>query len=218
MIKYFLFMGLYLTSSTFIYSASGFSSTGSNSLTVNAFRDNNWKIEWTEAIYDELSTDQNHDLLERFINEEDLSRLGCPDYNYATEVEKKDFWVIFIASLVRAESGLNEMAKSPKMRGHQSLGLLQIAPETAMNSCNLVYDEEILVGTENVRCGVKLLNWQLSGAPNKSGKKKRADLENHLFGKRILLWGPLRSQDYRGRKTLYSWFKDHLDQLPFCNL
>ena len=61
------------------------------------------------------------------------------------------------------------------------------------------------------------MNWQLSGAPDLNGKMKRADLENQIFGKHILLWGPLRQNDKAGRKRLYDWFKIHLNQLPFCN-
>jgi len=186
---------------------------------IHSYRQNEWKADWTQSILKTFDDEKVNSMLNRFIDEDDLGLLNCPDYNYASVDEKKDFWIVFFSALARAESGLNQKARSPSMRGHRSYGLLQMAPDTAMNSCNLIFiEEEILEGADNLSCGVKLMNWQLSGAPNNSGKLKRSDLENQLFGTGILLWGPLRSRDKRGRNMLYSWFNEHLDQLPFCHL
>lgn len=196
-----------------------FSNLNASTIKINSFHSNEWKNEWTDSINRELSKEENSGLMNRFIDEEDLESLGCPDFNYASIQEKKDFWVVFFSSLARSESGLNEKAKSPSHRGHRSYGLLQLASDTAMNNCNLIFlDEEILNGEDNLACGVKLLNWQLNGAPSKSGKLKRPDLENQLFGKGILLWGPLRQNDKNGRKRLYSWFNAHVTNLEFCRL
>jgi hypothetical protein len=195
-----------------------FSNHSSAELAINAFHNNEWKREWTQAIYSELSREENQEMLHRKIFEADLKNLNCPNYNDATEMEKKDFWVVFFSSLARSESGLNELAKSRMSRGHRSYGLLQFAPDTAFRFCQLILlDEQILDGEDNLTCGVKLLNWQMAGAPDKSGRKARADLENKIFGKKMLLWGPLRQNDKSGRKRLYQWFNAHLDQLPFCN-
>ncbi|MBY0413139.1 MAG: hypothetical protein K2Q18_03190, partial [Bdellovibrionales bacterium] len=87
---------------------------------------------------------------------------------------------------------------------------------TAREQCGLNTLADIANPEEHLRCGVKLMEWQLEGAPGKNGKLLRPDLKGQLFGKRILLWGPLRKNDLRGRKLLVNWFKSHLDQLPFC--
>ena len=177
---------------------------------IKSYHTNEWRPDWSLAIKNSLSDE----MLDRFLDEDDLESLNCPDYNYASKEEKIDFWTVFFASLARSESGLNEKAKSPRQRGHRSYGLLQLAPDTALNQCNLVFlDEEILNGADNLSCGVKLMSWQLNGANG-----KRTDLTNQLFGKRILLWGPLRANDKNGRKRLYDFFKQHLDQLSFCSL
>lgn len=186
---------------------------------INSYHKFEWRTEWTEALTNTLLQDDHKIMLNRFIDEDDLNELNCPDYNYASLEEKLDFWQVFFAALVRSESGLNEKARSPKMRGHRSYGLLQLAPQTAKRFCDLnSIEDDILNGTKNLACGIKLLSWQLSGAPDKNGKMKRADLENQLFGKKILLWGPLRQNDKQGRKRLYQFFHAHLDQLPFCSV
>jgi hypothetical protein len=203
--KYFI-----TTAAIYFFAANSFST-----VQILPYHHNEWKSSWSEVITKSL----DNEFLNRDIDEEDLEALNCPDYNYASGEEKKDFWITFFASLARSESGLNDKAKSPSMRGHRSYGLLQLAPETAMNFCNLIFlEEEVLNGEDNLGCGVTLLKWQLNGAPDKSGKMKRPDLENQLFGKKILLWGPLRQNDKHGRKRLYDFFNQHLDQLPFCRL
>jgi hypothetical protein len=102
-------------------------------------------------------------------------------------------------------------------RGHRSLGLLQLASATAKTQCGIIPPESsVLNAQDNLKCGIKLMSWQLHGAPTSSGKKLRSDLEGQIFGKYMFQWGPLRENDHRGRKLLTNWFKDHLDQLKFC--
>lgn len=196
-----------------------FTSFSNAAVKINSYHKNDWKDEWSKAITTSIDSLENNKLVDEDINEDDLEKLGCPDLNYATDEEKKDFWIVFFSALARSESGLNERAKSPRHRGHRSYGLLQLAKDTAKKHCDLdSLEEEILDGEDNLSCGVSLLNWQLSGAPTPKGKKLRSDLEGNLFGKNILLWGPLRERDKNGRKRLYQWFNAHLDQLPFCDL
>lgn len=192
-------------------------------ININSYKSFVWPKAWSDAFYEEAKKEQFQNFFNRYIDEEDLKKLQCPDYNYANDDEKKDFWLVFFSSLARAESGLNEEAKSPRMRGHRSYGLLQLAPETADKFCNLVsVSYELMDGAENLKCGLTLMDWQTSGAPEKRRdgtlRLKRPDLENQLFGTGILLWGPLRSRDKRGRKLIYAWFNAHLDQLPFCKI
>lgn len=147
------------------------------------------------------------------ISAEDLKELDCPGYNSVTDKElKKDFWIVFLSSLTRAESGFNTKVRS---RGG-NIGLLQFSKATARINCGLKTADEIAEPNDHLRCGVRMLSWQLEGAPSAKGRMLRPDLKGELFGKHILLWGPLRQNDKSGRKLLTTWFKKHLDQLPFC--
>jgi hypothetical protein len=150
MIKYFFILLL-------------FSSNAWPVVKINSYHKYEWKTEWTEALSNTLLHEDHKLMLNRFIDEDDLNELNCPDYNYASLEEKLDFWQVFFASLVRSESGLNEKARSPKMRGHRSYGLLQLAPQTAKRFCDLTsIENDILDGAKNLSCGIKLLSWQLS--------------------------------------------------------
>lgn len=174
-----------------------------------------WKQEWSKALRDELSKEKyskdDNSLLNIEIDKEDLSELSCSGYNKASLDEKKEFWVTFFSALTRAESAFN-----PKARGRRVYGLLQLAKPTARSRCGMS-SESVYDGEENLKCGVKLIEWQLQGAPTSSGRKLRSDLEGQLFGKYIFQWGPLRQNDRSGRKLLVTWFKNHVDQLSFCN-
>ncbi|MDD4975630.1 MAG: transglycosylase SLT domain-containing protein [Bacteriovorax sp.] len=181
-----------------------------------------WKNEWTSSILEELRKDEYRVGEKAFLNleidEEDLDQLECDGYNKASLDEKSDFWVVFFSALTRAESGFNEKARSRKSRGHRSLGLLQLASATAKTQCGIIPPESsVLNAQDNLKCGIKLMSWQLHGAPTSSGKKLRSDLEGQIFGKQMFQWGPLRENDHQGRKLLTNWFKDHLNQLNFCH-
>ncbi len=190
---------------------------------INSYRKKfSWKSEWSTLMSDEFKKDEYKEnpnsLLNIEIDEEDLDELECDGYNKASYEEKADFWIVFFSALTRAESGFNEKAASAKTRGHRSFGLLQLAKQTAKRECGINPPESsVLHAEDNLKCGIKLMNWQLQGAPTKSGKKLRSDLEGQLFGKYIFQWGPLRENDRRGRALLVNWFKDHLDQLKFCD-
>jgi hypothetical protein len=169
-----------------------------------------WKEEWSKVITSEVSDSAISNIA---IDKEDLSELGCASYNEASPSEKADFWVVFFSALTRAESAFNPKAISAKSRGHRSFGLLQLAKLTAKKRCVV---DDVFSAPDNLRCGVKLMKWQLDGAPVSEDKKLRSDLEGQIFGKYIFQWGPLRQEDFRGRKLLVDWFRDHLDQMPFC--
>jgi hypothetical protein len=175
-----------------------------------------WDNSWNESVMSEQKDDSP--LMTSAINEADLQELDCPGYNKLTDSDaKKDFWIVFLASLARAESGFNVKSHARATKhGGGSYGLLQLSKATARNRCGLETMDEISDPTAHLRCGAKLLSWQIEGAPTTSGKLTRPDLKGQLFGKHILLWGPLRQNDKRGRKLLVNWFKSHLDQLPFC--
>lgn len=210
-----LFIFTYLSASIFI-------SPVSADVEIQAYRKNySWKNEWTSKLLEELKKEQYRSgdkaMLNIQIDQDDLAELNCNGYNSATLDEKSDFWVVFFSALTRAESAFNEKARSPSTRGHRSYGLLQLAKLTAKSQCSITPPEsDVLNAEDNLKCGVKLMSWQLQGAPVRSGKKLRSDLEGQIFGKYMFQWGPLRQNDFRGRALLVNWFKDHVDQLKFC--
>ena len=181
-----------------------------------------WKNEWTLFIQEELKKDEYRIGPQAFLNleidQENLNDLQCDGYNSATLDQKSDFWVVFFSALVRAESGFNIKARSRMIKGHRSLGLLQLASQTAKSRCGIQLPiTNILIPQNNLQCGIKLMVWQLLGAPISNNKKLRSDLEGKIFSKNMFQWGPLRQNDLRGRKLLIDWFLDHLGQLKFCH-
>lgn len=171
-----------------------------------------WNNAWNDSIASELDLQSELMIMSGKIDNNDLKELGCLGYNSVTDNDfKKDFWVVFFSALTRAESAFNLKARS-----HANHGLLQLARSTAKNQCGLNTLKDIGDADKHLRCGVQLMSWQLEGAPNSRGRQLRPDLKGQLFGKYILLWGPLRQNDKSGRALLTGWFKKHLDQLPFC--
>lgn len=182
------------------------------------FKKFSWQKSWTEVLDKNLSEETYTDFLKNNVDEADLAELGCSLYNQQNDLEKrKDFWIVFMSALTRAESAFNPRAGSiaPK-GGHGNYGLLQFSKRTAREKCGLNTLADIYEPHRHLSCGLKLLSWQMAGAPTKHGRFLRPDLQQQLFGKNIFLWGPLRQQDKRGRALLVGWFKKHLPLLPFC--
>ena len=185
---------------------------------IRPYKKSSWDNSWNESLSKELDKSENMSLIEAAVDDHDLKELNCTGLNKTSDNElKKDFWVVFFSALARSESAFNTEIKSRAPKGgHGNYGLLQLSKRTARDQCGLLTIDELTDPIEHLRCGVKLMNWQLMGAPARNGKLLRPDLKGQLFGKHILLWGPLRQNDRRGRKLLVNWFKSHLDQLPFC--
>ena len=185
---------------------------------IDSYKLYSWDNSWNDFISNELDQKNNNVLLTEYIDQQDLQLLGCPGFNSADAVAKKDFWAVFFSALTRAESAfnLNARSKAPK-GGHGNYGLLQLSKATARKQCGINDPKDISNPEIHLRCGVRLLAWQIKGAPITEKKFHRPDLKGQLFGKNILLWGPLRQNDRRGRALLVNWFKKHLDQLPFCS-
>lgn len=186
---------------------------------INSFKNSSWEKSWNHVISKTLDDEQYFHMLDEALDESDLKELNCLGFNQSTTSrdEKKDFWLVFFSALIRAESAFNPQARAYVPNGKQgNYGLLQFNKTTARDRCDIMSVKELLEPSSQLSCGVHLLSWQLKGAPSKSGKLLRPDLRWQLFGKNILLWGPLRQNDKNGRKLLVSWFKDHLNQLSFC--
>ncbi len=177
-----------------------------------------WKQEWTTAIKVQLSQNSQSALLQSSIYQEDTARLGCPNFNQLSAEEKIHFWVVFFSGLSKAESNFYERAKARAPKGgHGNYGLLQISKQTARNFCSLS-PEEILIGDKNLECGLKLMEYQVTGAPTKNGKVTREKIVGRIFTSPMFMWGPLRKNDLRGTKKLTSWTNQHLAKIEKCLL
>lgn len=188
---------------------------------INSFKHSSWDNSWNNVISKILYDKQYSHMLDEALDESDLKELNCLGFNQTTtsREEKIDFWLVFFSALTRAESAFNPKVRSNAPKGGQgNYGLLQFNKSTARDRCDIVSVKELLEPSSQLSCGIHLLSWQLKGAPSKNGKLLRPDLKRQLFGKYILLWGPLRQNDKTGRKLLVSWFKDHLNQLSFCKI
>lgn len=186
---------------------------------INSFKRTSWDNSWNNVISKTLEDEQYVHMLDEALDESDLKELNCLGFNQSStsREEKKDFWLVFFSALTRAESAFNPNARAKAPKGGQgNYGLLQFNKSTARDRCDIMSIKELLEPSSQLSCGVRLLSWQLKGAPSKDGKLLRPDLKRQLFGKYILLWGPLRQNDKSGRRLLVSWFKDHLNQLSFC--
>lgn len=186
---------------------------------INSFKRTSWDNSWNNVISKTLEDEQYVHMLDEALDESDLKELNCLGFNQSStsREEKKDFWLVFFSALTRAESAFNPNARAKAPKGGQgNYGLLQFNKSTARDRCDIMSIKELLEPSSQLSCGVHLLSWQLKGAPSKDGKLLRPDLKRQLFGKYILLWGPLRQNDKSGRRLLVSWFKDHLNQLSFC--
>lgn len=178
-----------------------------------------WQDSWSKAISLEILSTKEHPLLTTEIHPEDVKKFSCSNFNQLTQEQKTAFWIVFFSALTKAESSFNPKARSKAPKGgHGNYGLLQLSKRTARDFCQLndqvqeYYDPE-----KNLICGVKLLSYQIQGAPNKNGKLVRAKAKGRIFTSPIFFWGPLRAKDFKGRKRLMTWFEKQKDQLPFCS-
>ena len=151
-----------------------FSSILQAKVEIQTYKKNySWNNSWNDFISSEL--DQKNDLIimNGKIDTRDLQELGCAGYNNVIDNDvKKDFWIVFFSALTRAESAFNTKARS-----HSNHGLLQLSKSTARTQCGLKTLEGIGDANGHLRCGVKLMSWQLEGAPTASGKQRRPDLK-----------------------------------------
>ena len=182
---------------------------------VVLIKDKRWNDEWSLHLYNEL-VNNNHQILKNDIVQSDLNTLSCPNYLNLSSEDKGKFWIYFFAGLSKAESSFNFKVRSVAPKGgHGNYGLLQISKRTGRDFCNLA-PEEILIPEKNLSCGLKLMDYQLRGAPTKNGKITKKRTLNKIFTSPMFLWGPLRAKDYRGKKIVTQWMNKHTSMIPGC--
>jgi hypothetical protein len=88
------------------------------SVDIAAYRNFSWNDSWNEDLKNQLGKEEFKALMGEPVDEDDLKFLSCPGFNSVKDPElKKDFWIVFLSGLVRAESAFNPKARSKAPKG-----------------------------------------------------------------------------------------------------
>lgn len=190
---------------------------------------NMWKDNYSEAISAQFDKDYMAPLRQQKIDEGDLSLIGCKGYNYATDSEKKQFWILFLAAVSKPESNFNPNEEFREADGSTSTGLLQIDPASSNRWCGILSKEKSKSSFNmsdmhdpktNLQCGLLMMQWQVMGVPmGPQMKQTRPDLKGRLFtGNTFWYWSTLSTRNDKGQSDVLRMFKNHAQkQFEFCN-
>jgi hypothetical protein len=193
---------------------------------------NPWKDDYSKAISDQFDKDYMRPLKVQKINEGDLSLLGCTGYNYATDAEKKQFWILFLSAVSKPESNFNSDEEYTEVNQRErtvSTGLLQIDAKASNDWCKILSKEEnkntysqtdMHNPKTNLQCGLLMMQHQVMGVPlGKPMKKSQPNLEGRIFtGNKFWYWSTLSDRNPDGKKEVIDWFRAHAQrQFKFCN-
>lgn len=188
-----------------------------------------WKNDYSKALSEQFDKDYMRPLKKQKINEGDLSLIGCKGYNYATDEEKKQFWILFISAMSKAESNFKPDEEFKEEDGSISTGLLQIDPKSSNRWCGILSKEKNKRSFDsgdmhnpltNLQCGLLMMQTQVMGVPmGRPMKQTRPGFEGRLFtGDSFWYWSVLSDRNSRGKKRVIDWFRVHAQrQLTFCN-
>jgi len=188
-----------------------------------------WKNEYSEAISEQFDKSYMAHLRKEKIDEGDLSLIGCKGYNYATDSEKKQFWILFLSAISKPESNFDPDEEYRETNGTVSTGMLQIDPAASNNWCELIQRDNgrsRFTSTDmhnpktNLQCGLLMMQWQIMGVPKMPGLvSTRPDLRGRLFtDNSYWYWSTLSNKNSSGKREVVDWFRVHAQrQLSFCN-
>jgi hypothetical protein len=122
----------------------------------------------------------------------------CPDYEDASEAERKAFWVGLLSSLAKHESTWRPEAAGG---GGRWFGLLQISPATARHyGCNAQTAAALKDGAANLACAIRIMSVTVprDGVVAAGGRGIAAD------------WGPFHQAVKR--EEMRNWVRSQ----PYC--
>ncbi|OUR98533.1 hypothetical protein A9Q84_03730 [Halobacteriovorax marinus] len=175
-----------------------------------------WSDEWSKEIYDTLDSERIANLTSTKLNRSDLNDLHCPNYNSMNEADKKNFWVILMASMSYAESSFDTSNYYDEKGTNDSYGLLQIdAPNARAYGCKTAKGispmgsksgrsggGDMYKPKVNLRCGLYILNRQIE----RTG--------GSIFSSKSY-WAVLR-KSRKGSAKMTSRFTAQIQQIPTC--
>lgn len=183
----------------------------------------------SQAISEQFDKDYMKPLRKLTLKQSDLEALNCPGYNYASEEERKRFWITFMAAVASAESDLQADQVYHDFDGTYSSGLLQIDYASANRWCrDLAKDmgkasfshQDMLNPKINLQCGLIMMQRQILGVPMDQGggvvAKGRPDTERSLFTSKSWYWSVLSPT--KGRPKVLTFFRNHaaFELAGFC--
>ncbi|ATH06636.1 hypothetical protein BIY24_01395 [Halobacteriovorax marinus] len=187
-----------------------------------------WKGEWSKKVISVLENKKeiSDSMLKdpNLINNKSLSKINCQGYKYATENERKQFWVTLIAAMTYAESGYSPKKGYKETNGTISAGLLQIDYYNANAYCSEARSmgrkfthKDMLNPELNLECGIHILQQQLTARRPQAIKKIG---KGNLFVEQS--WGDSTNWSVlklgrNGNTKVLKQFRNHLGQLPFCS-
>lgn len=182
-----------------------------------------WKNDYSNTISEQFDKDYMKPLKTLKIDEADLEQIQCKGYNYATDEEKRKFWVIFLSAISKAESNFKPDEEYPEDNGTISAGLLQIDQKAGRDWCSVLAKEKkksslnMLDPKENLQCGLIMIQRQLMGVKTEPNGKF---YQGKLFtrGLDYWYWSTLADINRDAKEDVKTWFQRHaIRQLPFCN-
>jgi len=167
-----------------------------------------WEDKYSDFLFKTLSGPSFDPLLDQKIDEEDLKKINCPQFNELDKDQKKKFYIVFLAAIAEASSdyNTNDETYSPSDKS-TNYGLLQIDPESAKRHAGSVVikdigKDELTNYVPNLQVGAYILKHQIAG--------KIAT--GRLFPKNVYYWPTLKNSQSRILKT----FAQNSSNLPFC--
>lgn len=173
-----------------------------------------WNDNYTTTILSQLDDSDLSSILEMDLDDFDLKLLKCNGYENATREERKNFFVLYLASIAHAESRLNPNTTYREKDGTLSTGLLQIDVASANRHASIYtgnkYDQRDMFNAEmNLISGLYILKHQLDGGLN----NERKDVQSRLLTDKSYYWSVLTLKKELIIKT---FVENSLKNLPFC--
>lgn len=168
-----------------------------------------WDPKYTDSLYQTLSEPSFEEFLKQKIDDEDLKKANCPEFNDLDNEDKKKFYIVYLAAIAEAGSDYNtEDASYSKGDGTTNYGLLQIDPKSAKAHAGSVLEKPIDASSlkqyqNNLKAGAYVLKHQIAG--------KIAT--GRLFPDKTYYWPTLKYSQSRILGTMSS----NASNLPFCN-
>lgn len=176
-----------------------------------------WKSSYEESVFRYLNErSELSNILIVEINSNDLKLLKCANYQEANLYEKKRFWILFLASIAHAESGLNNYTTYREKDGTLSSGLLQIDVASADRHSSIYtgyyFSQKDLFNPDlNLMAGLYILKHQLEGGIN----GERPDIRGRLFTNNSYYWSVLT---LKKEKIIKTFVQNARINLPFCSI
>lgn len=131
-----------------------------------------WPNEWTSELADVLSEPHFESIYNLSINKYDLEIVKCEKFNELSNVEKKIFYIVYLASIAEAESDYDIKTKSFNRSDRTlNIGLFQIdlasAHRHAREFFTISSDNDLIDPKLNIAVAAHILKNQLNSKAHK---------------------------------------------------